>query len=782
MAKVKVKAKHEQLDRYRNFLTRWQIYLVLKKLLPTLIVKFSPSITLSLDESGESYTDGKHINLSLEPEFLDDRYTEKEWLLLMRALEGHECQHINSTPIHFMYDIQKWYGKYMQDNYDIPSVIGAKLGATWLNILEDGRIEQIAATHHPGLKIPLQYMNVEMFRNAKLTKADLDGKGREYTAFRNQALCYAKLGYSISGFKDLAGTEMAKQFDKISGLIDKAVNDRTCSDCYATTREVLTILAPYFAKLLEADAALAKLLQDMAIAVSGSSGDGDDEQNDGDPQKGVRRQPQPGNSQSGSGEGSQGEGDGSQDGQDSTGSGGGGQSGKDKDGKDGEGEGGKDGSGAGKDGKDKDKSGDKDGSGSGSGKGKDGKDGKDSGEDGKDGKGDKDGKGKSKSKSGKDQGEGSNDAGDKNGQPGEGKANRSPSRASGRCMDHDTTTDPGTYGEVIPELNDTTLPYSEAELNAAIEKSASNVSAGIQAKSKEPPKNGLTDKEAEELCKEYEDKGDYESTSFREYYSDAMAAPLPPDTMAKARILHRRLLQILRAKRQEVRNQHKGQLDVRSLWKVGCGDKAVMMRRGRPITADCAVFELVDNSGSMGGDKFKRARLVGGALEVALHGLSSLKISLFCTRDAFGHDGCKHFTVKDFDQVGPSDKSIAFGSITNEQITAGGGNKDGYSIRVATKELLKRPEKKKVLVVISDGEPTDYTGGTIAGKRDVQRAVNEARKQGIVVIALLIGSRHDIEEMRSRHMEMYGKSLISCAPEQMLSEFEKLFTQLIKQS
>ena len=745
------KVDPKQLKRYKGFLSQWHIHGVLKKILPTLIVNFSPSIYLTVDDSGDSYTDGKHINLSLGHNFLRDRYSEKQWLFLMRALEGHECQHVNSTPIHFMADIQRWYGKYMENNYDISSGIGAKLGGTWLNIIEDGRIEQIAATHHPGLKVPLQYMNVESFRDAKLTRADLDG---DSLALRNQTLCYAKLGYSISGFQDLAGSEMAKQFEKIKPLVEKGVNDLTCSDCYATTKEILTTLAPYFAKLLAASSALAKLLEQMEVSMSGTSGK-ESEQNDGNPQKGVRRQSK---AKSKSGEGSDG---------------------KDGDGSDGDGEGDQDGQagqkgkGSGKDGKDGDESSDGDGK-DGKGAGKDskgaGKDGKGAGEDGKDGKD----SGKSKGK-GKGRGKGSAD--DQATDAGEGKSDGSPARPSGRCMDHDTTTDPGTYGETIPELDATKLPYSEHELVDAIEKSVAGASSMITAKSKEPKKNGLTEKESEELKKLYEKNHDRACITFWELYSDATPAPLPAETMAKARILHRHLLQILRAKCQEVRNQYRGQLDVRALWKVGCGDKAVMMRRGRPITADCAVFELVDNSGSMAGNKFKLARLVGGALEIALHDLAALKISLFNTII-----NTQHYTIKDFDQTGPANASIAFGSIANEKITAGGGNKDGYSIRVATKELMKRAEKRKVLVVISDGEPTDYSGGTVEGMKDVKRAVCEARRQGIIVIALLIGSRRDIQEMRSRHVEMYGKSLISCEPEYMLSEFEKLFTQLIKQS
>lgn len=707
------------LPRYQNFLSTWHVRTILQKVMPTLITKYDTSIRLNLDCSGNSYTDGQNINLSLGHEFFKDRYNWKEWMMVMRALEGHECQHINSTPMHYMTDIRTWFGEYMEENHDIPKAIGQKVGGTFFNIFEDGRIEQIAATHHPGLRIPLQFMNVEMVRDAELTKDDLDGGRREYVALQNLTLCYSKLGVGIKGFEALSGTELHTQFHGIYPLLDDAVNGLTCADCFNATKQALTTLAPYIAKLLRADADLMKFLEELADHMSGSMS-GESELNDGDPSEGIRM-----------GIGSVG-------------------------GKSGKGSGGKAG------GESSDNSEDESDESEGAGGGKEG----DGDEDGKSGS-KEDGKGKSEDKGSAEKSSG--DTGDG------GSISATP---SGRCMDKDTTSGPGKFGaDPIPDLDATKLPYSEQELIDAIEKSAAGAAPHEKSKAKEPARNELSEKERKELRKAYE--GDV-YTTLDERYASGTPLPLPNETMAKANILHRKLVRILQQKRQEQRNQRKGILDVRALWKAGTGEKGIMMKRGKPITADCAVFELVDNSGSMAGHKFKLARLTAGALEIALHGLASLKISLFSTR--YGENTTQHDTIKDFDQVGSSGKSIAFGSIENKKITAGGGNKDGFSIRVATKELLKRSEKNKVLVIISDGEPTDYRGGTIAGTADVRDAVAEAKKKGIIVIALLIGDSSYIRDFKGRHVEMYGKHLIACEPELMLSEFEKLFTKLIKAS
>ena len=69
-------------------------------------------------------------------------------------------------------------------------------------------------------------------------------------------------------------------------------------------------------------------------------------------------------------------------------------------------------------------------------------------------------------------------------------------------------------------------------------------------------------------------------------------------------------------------------------------------------------------------------------------------------------------------------------------------NRDGYSIRIAAKELSMRPEKKKILFVLSDGEPAHsidrYYGPK--GNMDTRRAVSETDRSNITVIGIHFGN------------------------------------------
>ena len=102
-----------------------------------------------------------------------------------------------------------------------------------------------------------------------------------------------------------------------------------------------------------------------------------------------------------------------------------------------------------------------------------------------------------------------------------------------------------------------------------------------------------------------------------------------------------------------------------------------------------------------------------------------------------------------------------------------------FASRVATADLLARREAKKVLVLLSDGLPSDYNGGTRAGLDDVRDAVREARRKGVIVIPIMFGRASDREQMKDNFLYMYGQ-FISCDPIDITDEFTKLFTKLIQ--
>ncbi|MFD1849305.1 vWA domain-containing protein [Oceanobacillus bengalensis] len=110
-------------------------------------------------------------------------------------------------------------------------------------------------------------------------------------------------------------------------------------------------------------------------------------------------------------------------------------------------------------------------------------------------------------------------------------------------------------------------------------------------------------------------------------------------------------------------------------------------------------------------------------------------------------------------------------------------NRDGFSIRVVSKELETRSEKNKFLLIFSDGEPAaaNYDQNGIV---DTNKAVSEARKKGIEVIGMFL-SDGEIDESEDITMKnIYGKERLMIPsvtelPEQFAPLLKKLLLKTI---
>lgn len=269
--------------------------------------------------------------------------------------------------------------------------------------------------------------------------------------------------------------------------------------------------------------------------------------------------------------------------------------------------------------------------------------------------------------------------------------------------------------------------------------------------------------------------GTYSSVKFEESSINPTRRRLPPAYAEKARQMHKRLDRILREQRRRSLSQRRGALSESELWKIPLGSKHIFKSKTPPKTRETAFYLLIDRSGSMGtglgngSSKLFTALMTAAMIEEALKDIAYTKIVAF---DG-GPDIVEHCVIKDFEQK--EFGSRCYDAIT--QISAGNGNKDGYSIRVASMELIKRCEKRRILVVLSDGLPSAYRGEAEAIE-DVRSAVHEAKRRGIIVIPVIYAA--DTKHSLDAYTQMYGKSLVLASDSSILSEFEKLLIKLIK--
>lgn len=151
---------------------------------------------------------------------------------------------------------------------------------------------------------------------------------------------------------------------------------------------------------------------------------------------------------------------------------------------------------------------------------------------------------------------------------------------------------------------------------------------------------------------------------------------------------------------------------------------------------DLEISVLVDCSGSMHcGERMEMARKTA---YVVWKFCQMLKIPVSVTGHTTSGDKVVLFSVADRNSVDGNDGKRIF------SLYANGENRDGYALRYVIKELEKSSATDRILLVISDGEPSHYSSfksyQDAQGKPDIQDAVASAKKNGIQVITAGIGS------------------------------------------
>lgn len=207
--------------------------------------------------------------------------------------------------------------------------------------------------------------------------------------------------------------------------------------------------------------------------------------------------------------------------------------------------------------------------------------------------------------------------------------------------------------------------------------------------------------------------------------------------------------------------REEGQLDGRAIWKLAAnqGDDFYEIDYKKPDRKASATI-LVDMSGSLSSLGSQAEELVRACVLMLSEGLSSCEIeheilghsapyeSEFAEQKipaTFNRKGCRLETVvaKNF-----TDKSLAgLSSIELKQAD----NSDGEALRIALSRLKKRPSKKKILFLISDGKPFMQDADIDVLDDDLRRALLEAASQKVEVVSIGFGSNgHPV--LGSQHM------------------------------
>lgn len=199
-------------------------------------------------------------------------------------------------------------------------------------------------------------------------------------------------------------------------------------------------------------------------------------------------------------------------------------------------------------------------------------------------------------------------------------------------------------------------------------------------------------------------------------------------------------------------------LDAKSAYKV---DQRYFMKKRNPEKViDMAISILVDNSGSMEGERIESAKKAAVLLTEVLERMDiPVMVASHCSESAL------MFRIyKDFDDTKKAKYSI-------NRMMPGGDNRDGMALEVAGNYLAEREEKDKLLIIISDGQPNSHGYSGALAKQDIRGVVRTFKRKNIKTLAFAIG------DDKPQIKDIYGEAYIDISD---YDKFPKTLSKMIE--
>jgi cobalamin biosynthesis protein CobT len=236
-----------------------------------------------------------------------------------------------------------------------------------------------------------------------------------------------------------------------------------------------------------------------------------------------------------------------------------------------------------------------------------------------------------------------------------------------------------------------------------------------------------------------------------------------------------------------------GRMHSGSLHRLRTGDDRVFRRLQEHKSPETAVTLLIDNSGSMSGEKIKMAMSAGYALSSTLQRVNiKHEVIGFTTMQPRGVKDWQEQQEAEEERIGRhfSRMGALYHPIykdVNERLTPEvkrrfaiapytcpmSGNTDGEAVRFAGNRLALRTEPRKVLIVLSDGHPAGMSRFPEEIYSDLHRAVEECEKKRIETIG--VGIMDD--SVRTFYPKAVVLKDLAELPKQVMKELKGILQQ-----
>ena len=261
--------------------------------------------------------------------------------------------------------------------------------------------------------------------------------------------------------------------------------------------------------------------------------------------------------------------------------------------------------------------------------------------------------------------------------------------------------------------------------------------------------------------------------------------------------LSQRIAALLRTRTERSRNdQDRGRIDSRNLVGLKVGNRDIFRQNRKAVDVDTVVSILVDMSGSMAGHKAVSAATTAFALGEALD-----RAGVPFELRGF-HTNAKSKVIEKWERVRPVTQGGPIHNrwepLVEEEIKTfsdswkrrsrfcvnlaydtGGCNNDPASLEQAANRLLVQPQTRKIVFILSDGQPVDKAFSAVRGiafrergQQLLKAKIEQLEKAGIEIAAIGIGTDYvegiyqnsevvdDVSELSSKAVKLLKRLVV----------------------
>lgn len=196
----------------------------------------------------------------------------------------------------------------------------------------------------------------------------------------------------------------------------------------------------------------------------------------------------------------------------------------------------------------------------------------------------------------------------------------------------------------------------------------------------------------------------------------------------------------------QLKGMKSGRLDGDKLSQAYIGSPCVYRQQKEVKSNKVAVCILVDESGSMCGNKIRSARRTAILLNEALGSLPN--VDLFIYGHTADEGGSAEFQIRSYRD------HQCHGKYALGRLEGRWDNADGYAILEVARRVRQQTAEKALFFVISDGAPAAHVYRGMNGVLHTRNAVKQVTRQGFIPVQIAIDSYCEPKEMFDHYVTL----------------------------